>query len=66
MSFAEQKELERLVQGLREVLDKPAISPSDPQRLLKDVADALDSLNRRVAKLEDESEAGKRATMGLR
>jgi hypothetical protein len=66
MSFSEQKDLERLIQGMRQALDKGAISGGEPQRLLKEVANALEGLNRRVARLEDESEAGRRATMGLR
>jgi hypothetical protein len=66
MSFSEQKDLEKLIQGMREVLDKPAITPGDPQPLLKAVANALESLNQRVTRLENESEEGRRATMGLR
>lgn len=66
MSFSEQNDLERLIQGMREVLSQPAISAGDPQRLLNEVANALESLNRRVARLENESEEGRRATMGLR
>ena len=66
MSFSEQKDLEKLIQGMREALDKPAISGGDPQRLLTEVANALESLNRRVARLEDEGEAGRQPTMGLR
>jgi hypothetical protein len=66
MSFSEQKDLEELIHRMRDVLDKPAISAGDPQRLLKEVANALENLNRRVARLEDGSEEGRRATMGLR
>lgn len=82
MSFSEQKDLERLIhscshlcmheqsirdeEGMREVLGQPAISVGDPQRLLNEVANALENLNQRVTRLEDESEAGRRAMMGLR
>lgn len=66
MSFSEQRDLEGLIQGMREALDKPAISGGEPQRLLDEVANALESLNRRVSRLEDESDEGRRATAGLR
>lgn len=66
MSFSERVDLDNLIQDLRRTLGAPAISPGDPQQLLLQVADALESLNRRVKRLEDESEAGHRATIGLR
>jgi hypothetical protein len=58
--------LRQIIGQVKEVLSKPALSGEDPQRLLIEVVRALELLDSRVKKLEDESEAGRRATMGLR
>ena len=66
MSWSEKIELENSIKSMRRILSQPALPVGDLQPVLKSIVDAVEQLNWRVSRLEDESEAGRRATVGLR
>lgn len=50
--MSESRSVSKIVAEVQEALDKPAISPAEPQRLLGELATAIELLERRVKKLE--------------
>ena len=63
MSWSEKIALENNIKSMREVLSQPALPVKDLQPMLASIVDALEQLNWRVSRLEDESEDFRRATL---
>lgn len=61
MSWSEKIALENNIKSMREVLSQPALPVGELQPTLKSIVDALEQLNWRVSRLEDESEEARRA-----